>query len=122
MKSSLIVLVFSVALLSGCVATSPAVSKSTSAYATTMQLSGTPGAAFSGEYVRASKRVVFSGVLPWSLTESNITRLEIRKTKPEDTLTVDARGGNSRISAHSVAGTRGVRVEMEGGWSVETIR
>lgn len=97
-------------------------SQSTNAYTTTMQLSGTTGASFSGEYVRDGKRVTISGVLPWSLSESNVTRLEIRKAKPEDTLIVDARGGGSLISAHAVPGVRGVRVEMEGGWSVETIR
>jgi hypothetical protein len=91
-------------------------------YTITMQLTGTAGASFSGEYVRDGKRVTFSGVLPWSGSELNVTRLEIRKENPEDTLTVDARGGNSRITAQSVAGTRGVKVEMEEGWSVETIR
>ena len=97
-------------------------SPSTTAYATTMQLSGTPGAAFSGEYVRAGKRVAFSGVLPWSLTESNISRLDIRKAKPEDTLVLDARGGGSTLSAAAGPGSKGLRVDTDGGWSFETIR
>lgn len=96
--------------------------QSATAYSTTVELSGTPGAAFSGEYVRDGKRVPISDSLPWSLTESNISRLEIRKTKAEDTLVVDARGGVSRLSVPISAGTLGARVKMEGGWSFEIIR
>ena len=77
-------------------------SHSPNAYSTTMELSGTPGAAFRGEYVRDGKRVAFSGVLPWSLTESNISRLEIHKAKMEDTLVLNARGGGSTGSAPSL--------------------
>lgn len=97
-------------------------SQSRNDYITTMKLTGTAGVSFNGEYVRDGKRVTFSGVLPWSLSESNISQLEIRKTKLEDTLTVDAQGGNSRISAHAVPGTRGVKIDMDGGWSVEALR
>ena len=61
-------------------------SHSPTGYATTMDLSGTAGASFSGEYLRDGNRVAFSGVLPWSVTESNLSRLEIRKAKMEDTL------------------------------------
>jgi hypothetical protein len=96
--------------------------KSAALYSISMQLSGTPGAAFSGEYVQAGRRVTFSGVLPWSLTESNISRLEIRKAKMEDTLVLDARGGGSLVSAPSGPDSKGVRLDTEGGWSVEFIR
>jgi len=88
----------------------------------TIQLSGTPGAAFSGGYVRDGKRVTISGVLPWSLTESNIARLEVRKARTEDTLVLDARGGGSTLSAPSGPDSKGIRLETEGGWSFEIIR
>ena len=96
--------------------------RKTPAYSTTVELSGTPGASFSGEYLRDGKRVAFSGVLPWSLTESNISRWEIRKAKADDTLVLDAHGGGSTISAPAVPGTKGIRLNTEGGWSVETLR
>jgi hypothetical protein len=96
--------------------------KSAAPYSISMQLSGTPGAAFSGEYVQAGRRVSFSGLLPWSLTESNISRLEIRKAKMEDTLMLDARGGGSMVSAPSGPDSKGVRLDTVGGWSVEFIR
>jgi hypothetical protein len=92
------------------------------AYATTVQLSGTPGAAFTGEYVCNGKRVPISGVVPWSLTESNISSLEIRKAKAEDALTLAARGGSSSITAPSGSDSKGVRLELAGGWNVQIIR
>ena len=97
-------------------------SGSSTAYSTTLQLSGTPGAAFSGEYVQDGKRVAFSGVLPWSLSVSNISRLEIHKAKMEDTLVLDARGGGSTVSAPSGPDSKGVRLETGGGWRTEFIR
>ncbi len=91
-------------------------------YLTTVRLSGTTGASVHGQYVRDGKSVTFSGVLPWSLSESNLTRFEVRKAKPEVLLSVDARGGESTISAHAAPGTKGMRIDMEGGWSVETLK
>jgi hypothetical protein len=92
------------------------------AYITTMEFSGTTGASFVGEYLQGGKRVVFSGILRYSLTQSNVSRLEIRKAKAEDTLVLDAQGGGSRVSAHANSGTKGLRLKMEGGWSVETLQ
>jgi hypothetical protein len=94
----------------------------TTAYSTTMKLSGTLGAAFTGEYVRDGKRISISGVVPWSLTESNISRLEIRKARIEDTLVLDARGGGSMVSASSPPDSKGLRLNTDGGWSIESIR
>ena len=91
-------------------------------YITTMKLSGTPGASFNAEYVRDGKRIAFSGVLPWSMTESNLSRLEIRKVKPEDTLILDAHGGVSMVSAQAVPGTTGLRLKMEPNWQMEILR
>lgn len=97
-------------------------SRNPTGYTTTMDFSGTVGASFNGEYLRDGKRVAFSGVLPWSVTESNLSRLEIRKAKMEDTLVLNARGGGAVISANASPGVRGLRVMMSGGWSVETLR
>jgi len=95
---------------------------STIAYATTMELSGTPGASFDGEYLQGGKRVRFSGLLPWSLTESNVSGLEIRKSKMQDTLILNAHGGGSMVSAQATSGSKGLRLKMEGGWSVESLQ
>jgi hypothetical protein len=88
----------------------------------TVELSGTPGASFTGEVVRAGARVLISGVLPWKTSETNISRLEIRKANIDDTLTLKARGGGSEASAQVIPGRAGVRLDMENGWSVETIQ
>jgi hypothetical protein len=95
--------------------------RSITGYSTTMQLTGTPGAAFTGEYVQAGERVTFSGVIPWSSTVSNISRLEIRKARPEDSLALAAQGGGSMLNAPCGPGSKGLRVDMEGGWSFEVL-
>lgn len=97
-------------------------SSSGTAYATTVQLSGTPGAAFTGEYVCGGKRVQFSGVLPWSLTESNISSLEVRKSKMDDLLTFSARGGGSSTTVSASSNSKGIRLTFAGGWSVQVIK
>ena len=95
---------------------------STTAYTTVVELSGTPGAAFTGEYLRDGKRITIAGVLPWSLAESNISRLEIRKAKPDDTLHLEAHGGGQSVSMSAAPGAQGVRLTTEAGWGVEIIR
>ena len=94
----------------------------TTAYTTTVELSGTPGAAFTGEYLRDGARITIAGVLPWSLAESNISRLEVRKAKPEDTLHLEAHGGGQSVSVSAAPGAQGLRLITEAGWGVEIIR
>jgi hypothetical protein len=93
-------------------------------YPATVELSGTAGARFTGEYLRGGERVAISGVVPWSRTDTNISRLEIRKAKADDALACDVRGGARRqtISATAAPGTKGLKVDMEGSWSFEIIR
>ncbi len=96
--------------------------QSSTAYTTTVEISGTPGAAFTGEYLRDGARITIAGVLPWSLAESNITRLEVRKAKPEDTLHLEAHGGGQSVSVSATSGAQGLRLITDGGWGVEIIR
>jgi len=94
----------------------------TTAYTTAVELSGTPGAAFTGEYLRDGKRITIAGILPWSLAESNISRVEIRKAKPDDTLHLEAHGGGQSVSISAAPGAQGLRLTTGGGWGVEIIR
>ena len=63
------------------------------------------------DYVRGGKRLAVSGVLPWTMTASNIARLEIRKARPEDTVVLDASGGGSSLSWPAGPGVKGLRLE-----------
>ena len=93
--------------------------------ATTLELSGTVGASFTGEYLRGGERVTFSGVLPWHGTDTNMLRLEIRKTNLSDTLLCNAVCVGSRpfrLRAYSNPGTKRLRLNMECGGYFETIR
>ena len=80
-----------------------------------MRASGTPGASFTGYYVTGGKRVEVSGVVPWSLSMSNVTRLEIRKANMNDEFRVETEGGGSSMSAPAGPGTAGVKMNLEEG-------
>ncbi len=88
----------------------------------TVQLTGTTGAQFTGSYVRNGERITVSGVLPATFTESGVSRWEFRKANLADTLTLEARDGNSYLNLTAAPGTPGVAANTsEGGWSVESI-
>jgi hypothetical protein len=94
-------------------------------YPTTVELSGTVGASFTGHYLRGNERVTISGTVPWTRTDTNMFRLEIRKTNLGDTIICTARGGGPRggTALRNInPGVVGVRFNMERGWSVEPIR
>jgi len=89
---------------------------------TTVQLTGTEDAPFTGSYIRNRERIAVSGVLPTTFTESGISRWEFRKANVADTLTLEARDGNSHLNLTAAPGTPGVAANTgNGGWSVESI-
>jgi hypothetical protein len=89
---------------------------------TTVQLTGTTGAQFTGSYARGRERIVVSGVLPATFSESGVSRWEFRKTNVADTLTLEARDGTSYLNLTAAPGTPGVAANTPaGGWSVESI-
>jgi hypothetical protein len=97
-------------------------SQSPPSLTTTMRISGTPGASFTGYYLTGGKRVEVSGVVPWSLSMSNVTRIEIRKANPNDEFRVEMEGGGSSMSASTGPGTVGVRMNLEGGGNFKILR
>lgn len=94
----------------------------TSQRTVTVQLTGTEGAQFTGFYIRSRERIAVSGVLPATFTESGVSRWEFRKANAADTLTLEARDGNSYLNLTAAPGTPGVAANtVEGAWSVESI-
>jgi hypothetical protein len=85
---------------------------------TTLSLSGTPGAAFSGYYTRGRERIEISGVLPRTIEDRGITGLEFRKARIEDTLVLEARDGKSYLNFIAGPPLPGVQADLEGGWAV----
>lgn len=84
-------------------------------FTTAMRASGTPGASFTGYYVTGGKRVEVSGVVPWTLSMSNVTGFEIRKANMNDEFRVETEGGGSSMSAPAGPGTAGVKMNLEEG-------
>jgi hypothetical protein len=88
---------------------------------TSVQLSGTSGASFTGYYVRDGRRVAVSGVLPWSFDTVGVSKFEFRKGRADELFAFaahyDETGGahamQSRDLAPGVVGIRG-RVHHHG--------
>ena len=89
--------------------------------ATTLELTGTEGASFTGYYVVKGKKLHVSGVLPKSFTDFDVTRCEFLKRDVQDTLTLTAGDGRSHLNMTAFPGTVGVRANLARGWNVGTI-
>jgi len=95
---------------------------------TSIQLSGTAGAAFTGYYVRDGKRVAVSGVLPWSVERAGVTEFEFRKVQPDEEFTFAAHydevgGAHAKASSQLAAGAIGIRGHIQDhGLSITSFR
>jgi hypothetical protein len=90
---------------------------------TTVQLTGTTGANFSGYYICYGKRTTICGVLPSTITEPGISQCEFRKTNRDDILVLQVHDGNTYLHYAAPAGTRGLRAATAtGGWNAGAIR
>ena len=114
--------IVSVAFLAlvGCVSVKNATTRDLWA-ATTLELTGTEGASFTGYYVVKGKKLHVSGILPKTFTDFDVTGCEFRKSDTQDTLTLAARDGKSRLNMTAFPGTVGVRANLARGWNVGTI-
>jgi hypothetical protein len=85
---------------------------------TTISLTGTPGAAFTGYLIRDGRKEDLSGVLPRTVEDFGITECEVRKARVEDHLVLEARDGSSFLRYECGPPLPGVRADLEGGWAV----
>lgn len=80
-----------------------------------------------GYYLRDGERHSFVQSLPFTLVETGLSEVEIRKAKPEDSITAEVQHntpGTEIRAANLVAGpgTTGVRIQLKNGFSVEQLR
>lgn len=98
-----------------------------SAYAGTTQMtvSGPMDAIVTGYYIRDGQRIAISNALPWSFEGDRVSRLELRKANPADTLVVEMRydgnGAHARMKKPLGAGMPGIRVQVQNGLISETL-
>lgn len=97
------------------------------AYSGTTQamLSGTTGAVVTGYFVRDGQRTAVSNALPFRIELERLSRLELRKLNPADTLIAEMRyeGNGARASMKTSvgAGSPGIRVRVRNGLISETM-
>jgi hypothetical protein len=109
-----------ISIYAGC-ATNRTVTAHVSDAVTTMELSGTEGASFTGYYIVGGEEVQIAGILPKTISERSISRCEFRKANSADTLTLVAKSGKSFLTSTANPGTIGIKAGLEtGGWNVQT--
>ena len=54
-----------------------------------LKLSGAGGSLFTGYYVKDGQRTKFSGAVPWKFESAGISRFEIIKTNPGDSMSLE---------------------------------
>lgn len=94
---------------------------------TTVKVTGAPGTRITGFYLRDEQRQEFSGTLPFTLTQTGLSKLEIRKVDPNESITADVwyeSPGRQLSAADALAGPGlpGIRIEFRHGFWVEHLR
>ncbi len=89
---------------------------------TTIELTGTKGALYSGYYVTNGEKVEVSGTLPETISAKDVSAFEFRKADRQATLTLAARDDTSYMNPTSVPGSVGLSGDLAAGWSVRTIK
>ena len=90
--------------------------------ATTLELTGTESAPFTGYYVARGQKAPVSGLLPKTITDFGVTECEFLKRNSQDTLWLKARDGSSVLNFAAHPGTKGVKARLSAGWSARAIR
>jgi hypothetical protein len=88
----------------------------------TVNVTGGTGSSFSGFYIADGHRVEFTNSVPWSVTATNLSLYEIRKSDPASKIILDLRGPELQMNATIGGGQVGVRAKWDDGWSYEVIR
>ncbi|HRI14542.1 MAG TPA: hypothetical protein PLX89_16215 [Verrucomicrobiota bacterium] len=92
---------------------------------TTLRLSGTPGASFTGHYRTQTSSFDLSGALPLvvEVPSSSLQEWEFRKSDPRSTLWLEMLHGSTRILEGTAGpGTLGLKAQKEGGWHLQIIQ
>jgi len=88
----------------------------------TVNVTGGTGSSFSGIYIADGRRVEFTNSVPWSVTATNLSLYEVRKSDPATKLILDLRGPELQMNATIREGELGVRAKCDNGWSYEALR
>jgi hypothetical protein len=103
------------ALLVGCA--SPRVDPARCAGTTRLSITGTPGAAVRGYYVQDGQRVPLTGPVPQTIEAERVSRVEVAKVNPADTVVVDLHyeSGRATVTTQQTLGPDARRTTLQVG-------
>jgi hypothetical protein len=91
-----------------------------------ISLSGDNGAPFTGFYMHDGQRIELSGTIPWTFAMEGVSHLEVRKTNPNDSASVEVHYKSHKSDfSNTMAlgpGIVGARVDVRSGFAVTTIK
>lgn len=93
----------------------------------TITVSGTPGSRITGHYEHRGNRHRFTNGLPFTLSQTGLAEVVVRKLDPNSTVTVEARcsdpeTGPGFASIAAPPGVAGVHVELRKGFWVGNLK
>lgn len=110
-KMSIVLLAGVIAIVSGCATRSARTTQL--GVTSTVEVSGASGAVVTGCYIRRGERVAFTNSLPFSLTQTGLSEVEVRKARRDDVFSLTARQGGSEVSSTAPPGLAGLRVLLQ---------
>ena len=83
--------------------------------ATTLEITGSQGAQFTGYYLVGDRKIPVSGSIPKTIVDFGISACEFRKSNLQDILWLGARDGSSILNFNAPAGTAGLKANLAAG-------
>jgi hypothetical protein len=106
-KVCIVALALVAAILSGCATRSAMTTQL--GLTSTVTVTGAPGSVVVGHYLRHGKRIAFTNNLPFSVTETDLSEVEVRKLRREDAFAMTAQQGGSEVSSTAPPGLVGLK-------------
>ena len=117
-----------IALVAACLVSSigcrsvPDAAPNNPSVATTLEITGSQGAQFTGYYLVGDRKIAISGSIPKTIVDFGISGCEFRKNNLQDTLWLGARDGSSILNFRAPPGIAGVKANLSGGWRAQVIK
>jgi hypothetical protein len=88
----------------------------------TVQVTGATGSVVTGYYIRNGGRILITNTLPFTVTETGLSELELRKVDPQDEFSVKASRGERLVTSSAPPGVPGLLIRWTKGVEVRNLK